>query len=113
VNSASHTWGYRNYHTRDTSTNLWWVGLLGHGEGWHNNHHAFQSSANFGHRWWELDLSYWVIKGLGLVGIAYDIKSPKIDLAERRAMLAEQTEKDGTPSRTVEPEMEPVESAAS
>ena len=41
VNSASHIWGYRNYETTDDSRNLWWVGLLAFGEGWHNNHHAF------------------------------------------------------------------------
>lgn len=88
VNSASHTWGYRNYNTRDTSTNLWWVGLLGHGEGWHNNHHAFQSSATFGHRWWEFDASYFVIRTLGLLGIAYNIKTPKFELAEKRDKVA-------------------------
>ena len=42
VNSASHMWGYRNYETKDDSRNLWWVGLLAFGEGWHNNHHAFR-----------------------------------------------------------------------
>ena len=42
VNSATHIWGYRNYETSDDSRNLWWVGVLAFGEGWHNNHHAFQ-----------------------------------------------------------------------
>ena len=94
VNSATHSWGYRNYETRDTSTNLWWVGLLAHGEGWHNNHHAFQSSANFGHRWWEVDLSFWVIRLLSWVGIAYQVKTPKYSLADRlkAPKLAEQAE---------------------
>ena len=45
VNSASHIWGYRNYETSDNSRNLWWVGLLAFGEGWHNNHHAFPGRA--------------------------------------------------------------------
>jgi stearoyl-CoA desaturase (delta-9 desaturase) len=58
VNSASHMWGYRNYETRDDSRNLWWVGLLAAGEGWHNNHHAFPGRARHGHRWWEFDLTY-------------------------------------------------------
>ena len=52
VNSATHIWGYRNYETSDESRNLWWVGLLSFGEGWHNNHHAFQRVARHGHRWW-------------------------------------------------------------
>ncbi len=61
VNSASHIWGYRNYETTDDSRNLWWVGLLAFGEGWHNNHHAFQRMARQGHKWWEVDVTYWAI----------------------------------------------------
>ncbi len=77
VNSASHTWGYRNYETDDISTNLWWVALLSFGEGWHNNHHAVQRSAAHGLRWYEFDMTYWVIRFLGLVGLARDIVLPK------------------------------------
>ena len=68
VNSATHMWGYRNYETTDDSRNLWWVGLLAFGEGWHNNHHAYQRMAKHGHRWWELDLTYWVIRALEAAG---------------------------------------------
>lgn len=77
VNSASHTWGYRNYDTKDISTNLWWVALLSFGEGWHNNHHAHQRSAAHGLRWFELDPTYWTIRLLGLLGLARDIVLPK------------------------------------
>jgi len=77
VNSASHTWGYRNYDTNDISTNLWWVALVSFGEGWHNNHHAHQRSAAHGLRWFEFDLTYWTIRLLGLVGLAKDIVLPK------------------------------------
>lgn len=73
VNSASHIWGYRNYETRDNSRNLWWVGLLAFGEGWHNNHHAFQRAAQHGHRWWEIDLTYWVICAMRQVGLAWNV----------------------------------------
>ena len=58
VNSATHLWGYRNYETDDNSRNLWWVALLAFGEGWHNNHHAYQRVASQGHRWWEFDITY-------------------------------------------------------
>ena len=51
VNSATHTWGYRTCQTNEDSRNLWWVGLLAWGEGWHNNHHAFQRSARHGFGW--------------------------------------------------------------
>jgi stearoyl-CoA desaturase (delta-9 desaturase) len=73
VNSASHIWGYRNYETRDDSRNLWWVGLLAYGEGWHNNHHAFQRAAKHGHRWWELDMTYAVIALMRWTGLAWNV----------------------------------------
>jgi len=73
VNSASHMWGYRNYETRDNSRNLWWVGLLAFGEGWHNNHHAYPRSASHGHRWWEIDLTNWIICLMKSVGLAWNV----------------------------------------
>ncbi len=76
VNSASHTWGYRNYETTDGSKNLWWVALLSFGEGWHNNHHAFQRSAAHGLRWWEFDPTHWTIRLMQLVGLARDVVTP-------------------------------------
>lgn len=74
VNSATHVWGYRNFETKDHSTNLWWVALLSFGEGWHNNHHAHQRSARHGLRWWEIDMTYWMIRLLGVFGLARDIQ---------------------------------------
>jgi stearoyl-CoA desaturase (delta-9 desaturase) len=73
VNSASHMWGYRNYETDDDSRNNWWVGLLAYGEGWHNNHHAYQRSARHGHRWWELDATYAVIWLMERCGLAWNV----------------------------------------
>ena len=73
VNSATHLWGYRNYTTTDNSRNLWWVGLLAFGEGWHNNHHAHQRMARHGHRWWEVDVTYWVILGLERLGLVWKV----------------------------------------
>lgn len=76
VNSASHIWGYRNYETTDMSRNNWWVAILSFGEGWHNNHHAFQRSARHGMRWWEIDLTYMTIQLMRLVGLASQIHVP-------------------------------------
>jgi fatty-acid desaturase len=73
VNSASHIWGYRNYETRDNSRNLWWVGLLAFGEGWHNNHHAYPRSAPHGHRWWEIDMTWWVIRAMQVTRLAWHV----------------------------------------
>ncbi len=73
VNSATHIWGYRTYETSDNSRNLWWVGLLAFGEGWHNNHHAFQRVARHGQRWWEFDVTYIMIWLMERVGLAWDV----------------------------------------
>ena len=69
VNSLTHLWGYRNYQTDDNSRNNWFVGLLVHGVGWHNNHHAEQVAVAHGHRWWEIDFTYWTICLLEAVGL--------------------------------------------
>lgn len=82
VNSATHIWGYRSHETRDTSTNLWWVAILTYGEGWHNNHHAYQTSVRHGLRWWEVDMTYLAIRLMSLVGIAHSLKYPKITHAK-------------------------------
>jgi fatty-acid desaturase len=78
VNSATHIWGYRSHPTRDESTNLWWVALLTYGEGWHNNHHAYQTSARHGLRWWEVDMTYIAIRLMMMCRMAYDIRLPKV-----------------------------------
>jgi len=77
VNSVAHVFGYRNYETRDASRNNWLVALFSHGEGWHNNHHAQPRAAAHGHRWWEFDMSWWVIRTLERVGLAKDVVRPK------------------------------------
>jgi fatty-acid desaturase len=84
VNSATHIWGYRTHATRDHSTNLWWVAALTYGEGWHNNHHAFQTSARHGMAWWELDPTYWAIRAMQCCGLAHSIKLPKAGRGQPR-----------------------------
>ena len=73
VNSVCHTFGKREFETRDQSRNEWIVGLLGLGEGWHNNHHAFPRSAFHGLHWWQFDLSGYVIWTLERVGLVRDV----------------------------------------
>jgi stearoyl-CoA desaturase (delta-9 desaturase) len=87
VNSATHMWGSRRFSTRDDSRNNWWVALLTFGEGWHNNHHAHPTSARHGLAWYELDITYWHIRFLKLLGIAKGLKLAKISTpaAEREA----------------------------
>lgn len=76
VNSATHKFGYRTYESGDRSTNCWWVALLTYGEGWHNNHHAFQYSARHGLKWWEIDLTWMTIQLLQALGLATNVKLP-------------------------------------
>ncbi|MDT7541876.1 MAG: sn stearoyl-lipid 9-desaturase [Acidobacteriota bacterium] len=83
VNSATHLWGSRRFKTTDDSTNLWWVALLTFGEGWHNNHHAHPRAARHGLAWYEIDLNWWGIRTLQLLGLAKDIK-----LISRQAITA-------------------------
>lgn len=73
VNSVTHLWGYRNYHTDEHSTNNIFVGLISNGEGWHNNHHAQPRTAAHGHRWWEFDVTYLTIQFLRLIGLAWNV----------------------------------------
>jgi stearoyl-CoA desaturase (delta-9 desaturase) len=76
--------GYQNFQTREDSTNVWWVGLLGLGEGWHNNHHAYPGSAQSGIRAHELDISWQMIKLGKLLGLVHTVNTPK-DVQRRLA----------------------------
>jgi stearoyl-CoA desaturase (delta-9 desaturase) len=74
VNSATHKFGYRTYDSNDRSKNCWWVALVTYGEGWHNNHHAYQYSARHGMKWWEIDFTWMTIQFLQLLGLAQKVK---------------------------------------
>jgi fatty-acid desaturase len=85
VNSATHLWGARRFETRDDSRNNWWVALLSFGEGWHNNHHAHPASAAHGLAWYEIDLTYWHIRALELLGLATQVRRARINEAIEEA----------------------------
>ncbi|XP_031097084.1 palmitoyl-monogalactosyldiacylglycerol delta-7 desaturase, chloroplastic-like isoform X2 [Ipomoea triloba] len=76
VNSACHQWGNRAWNTNDLSTNNWLIALLSFGEGWHNNHHAFEFSARHGLEWYQLDITWSIVWALQAVGLATDVKLP-------------------------------------
>ncbi len=88
INSVCHIWGTRPFKSHDHSTNNFIFGVLGFGEGWHNNHHAFPRSARHGLRWWEIDTSYMMIKGMKWLGLASDIKVPTKDRIEAKKKAA-------------------------
>jgi stearoyl-CoA desaturase (Delta-9 desaturase) len=77
VNSVCHLWGQQPYPDKDHSRNNFVLGVLALGEGWHNNHHAFPTSARHGLRWWQVDVSYYFIRFLALIGLAWKIRLPQ------------------------------------
>ena len=76
INSLAHVWGSRRYATTDTSRNNFWLALITLGEGWHNNHHHYMNSANQGFFWWEVDVSYYILRALSAVGLVWDLRKP-------------------------------------
>ena len=85
INSVCHIWGTRPYRSHDESRNNAIFGVLALGEGWHNNHHAFPTSARHGLRWWQLDVTYLVILAMARLGLAHGVKVPSAErMAEKR-----------------------------
>jgi stearoyl-CoA desaturase (delta-9 desaturase) len=76
INSLAHLIGRRRYETPDTSRNNWVLALLTLGEGWHNNHHHYCASARQGFFWWEIDVSYYLLRALAALGLIWDIREP-------------------------------------
>ncbi|KAL5702013.1 hypothetical protein ACHQM5_027284 [Ranunculus cassubicifolius] len=89
VNSFCHIWGHQAWNTGDLSKNNWVLSLLTFGESWHNNHHAFEYSARQGLEWWQIDLTWYVIKLLEFLGLATDVKLPSEAHKQRLAVDAD------------------------
>ena len=75
INSLAHRWGSRRFATRDDSRNNWLLALLTFGEGWHNNHHHFPGAARQGLRWWELDLTWYLLRAMAACGLVWNLRS--------------------------------------
>jgi stearoyl-CoA desaturase (delta-9 desaturase) len=76
INSLAHVSGSQRYLTGDDSRNNFWLALITLGEGWHNNHHHYQSSTRQGFRWWEVDVSYYVLRILSWLRLVWDLRAP-------------------------------------
>jgi len=87
INSLAHVAGRRRYVTGDDSRNNWLLAIFTMGEGWHNNHHAFQSSVRQGFRWWEFDPTFYLLKLLAFTGLIWNLKSPPVEVLENRRRL--------------------------
>lgn len=89
INSLSHVFGSRRYDTGDASRNNWFLAIVTMGEGWHNNHHHYMNSANQGFFWWEIDMSYTILRFLALFGIVWDLRKPPEHIVARVAKKGE------------------------
>ncbi|KAL9678124.1 hypothetical protein QQ045_015963 [Rhodiola kirilowii] len=85
ANSVCHRWGKQAWNTGDLSRNNWWVNLFLFGDGWHNNHHAFETSARHGLEFWQIDMTWGVIRMLEAAGLATDVKLPTEGQKKRMA----------------------------
>lgn len=83
INSLCHVWGSRRYATKDQSRNNFWLALLTLGEGWHNNHHYYATSVRQGFYWWEIDISYYLLRLLRIFGLVWGFKQIPVHLKAR------------------------------
>ena len=87
INSLAHVVGRRRYVTGDDSRNNWLLAIFTMGEGWHNNHHAYQSSARQGFRWWEYDPTFYMLKLLERLGVVWKLKRPTLEVVHNQHRL--------------------------
>lgn len=87
INSLAHGHGSRRYVTGDDSRNNWWLALITMGEGWHNNHHAYQRSARQGFRWFEIDVTFYLLTLLSWLGVVRDLGAPPPDVVRNERPL--------------------------
>jgi stearoyl-CoA desaturase (delta-9 desaturase) len=88
INSLSHMIGKARYRSGDESKNHFGLALLTLGEGWHNNHHYFMGSTRQGFFWWELDITYGILKVLSWFRVVWDLKPPPARAYDPASMLA-------------------------
>jgi stearoyl-CoA desaturase (Delta-9 desaturase) len=87
INSLAHVHGSSRYVTGDDSRNNWWLAVITLGEGWHNNHHAYQRSTRQGFFWWEIDVTYYLLKAMSWVGLVWDLGVPPVEIVRNERPL--------------------------
>jgi len=88
INSLTHVFGSKRYVTSDNSRNNLWLALITLGEGWHNNHHYYQRATNQGFFWWEIDVTFYVLKALSWVGLVWDLHTPPAHVRDAQRVAA-------------------------
>jgi stearoyl-CoA desaturase (delta-9 desaturase) len=84
INSLAHVFGSKSYKTGDDSRNNFLLAILTLGEGWHNNHHCSPGSVKQGFKWWQVDISFYVIKTMEKLGLVWDLKYPNQQLLKKK-----------------------------
>ncbi len=92
INSLTHVFGSRRFETTDDSRNNFFTAMLTLGEGWHNNHHHYQSCVRQGFYWWEIDITYYLLKVMSWVGLVWDMREPPARVLEEGRRLDAQRE---------------------
>ena len=88
INSLSHIYGKQDYVTGDNSRNNFILAIITLGEGWHNNHHHFPSAAPQGFRWWQIDITYYILRLLSLFRIVWDLRLPPAHVVEGKRRMS-------------------------
>ncbi len=91
INSLAHRWGKRRYATADNSRNNFWLALLTLGEGWHNNHHHYPASVRQGFYWWEIDVTYYLLRAMSALGLVWDLKPVPLQYRESNRIKPSRT----------------------
>lgn len=86
INSLAHRYGSRRFETKDSSRNNWLLAILTLGEGWHNNHHYYCGTVRQGFRWYEIDLSFYILKIMSYLGLVWDLKPIPRRIKEQMAL---------------------------
>jgi stearoyl-CoA desaturase (Delta-9 desaturase) len=87
INSLAHVHGNKRYVTGDDSRNNWWLAIITLGEGWHNNHHAYQRSCRQGFRWYEFDPTFYALKAMSWMGLVWDLGKPPVEVVRNERPL--------------------------
>ena len=87
INSLTHVFGSQRFITGDDSRNNVWLALLTLGEGWHNNHHYYSTCARQGFKWYEINITYYILRGLAAVGLIWDIKEPPKEVIKETSKI--------------------------
>ena len=91
INSLAHVHGKQRYVTGDDSRNNWWLAIITMGEGWHNNHHAYQRAARQGFRWYEVDFTFYILTAMSWVGLVWDLGKPPVEVVRNERPLGRAT----------------------